>query len=128
MLCPLSCEHHLTTPHAHLYIHTCAARSLDLARVSLLHTCSFPPSPIPPWPTQTLSHAPLSPAGEITTTSLLDRETKSEYILIVRAVDGGVGHNQKTGIATVSAWPSPAPSSPLASQAAAPSSSSACTT
>lgn len=44
---------------------------------------------------------PLS-AGEITTTSLLDREAKSEYILIVRAVDGGVGHNQKTGIATVS--------------------------
>uniref|UniRef100_A0A8D0TNB1 Cadherin related 23 n=1 Tax=Sus scrofa TaxID=9823 RepID=A0A8D0TNB1_PIG len=40
-------------------------------------------------------------SGEITTTSLLDRETKSEYILIVRAVDGGMGHNQKTGIATV---------------------------
>uniref|UniRef100_A0A8C6EJR5 Cadherin-23 n=1 Tax=Microcebus murinus TaxID=30608 RepID=A0A8C6EJR5_MICMU len=40
-------------------------------------------------------------SGEITTTSLLDREIKSEYILIVRAVDGGVGHNQKTGIATV---------------------------
>ncbi|XP_061491219.1 cadherin-23 isoform X7 [Rhineura floridana] len=40
-------------------------------------------------------------SGEITTTSLLDREAKSEYILIVRAVDGGVGHNQKTGIATV---------------------------
>nr|XP_023422449.1 cadherin-23 isoform X6 [Cavia porcellus] len=40
-------------------------------------------------------------SGEITTTSLLDRELKSEYILIVRAVDGGVGHNQKTGIATV---------------------------
>nr|XP_030718382.1 cadherin-23 [Globicephala melas] len=40
-------------------------------------------------------------SGEITTTTLLDRETKSEYILIVRAVDGGVGHNQKTGIATV---------------------------
>uniref|UniRef100_A0A8C9QL23 Cadherin related 23 n=1 Tax=Spermophilus dauricus TaxID=99837 RepID=A0A8C9QL23_SPEDA len=43
-------------------------------------------------------------SGEITTTSLLDRETKSEYILIVRAVDGGGGasrHNQKTGIATV---------------------------
>ncbi|XP_035882724.1 cadherin-23 isoform X2 [Phyllostomus discolor] len=40
-------------------------------------------------------------SGEITTTSLLDRETKAEYILIVRAVDGGVGHNQKTGIATV---------------------------
>nr|XP_014343935.1 PREDICTED: cadherin-23 [Latimeria chalumnae] len=39
--------------------------------------------------------------GEITTTSLLDREFKAEYILIVRAVDGGVGHNQKTGIATV---------------------------
>lgn len=44
----------------------------------------------------------LSFAGEITTTSLLDREAKAEYILIVRAVDGGVGHNQKTGIATVS--------------------------
>lgn len=41
-------------------------------------------------------------AGEITTTSLLDREAKSEYILIVRAVDGGVGHHQKTGIAMVS--------------------------
>ncbi|XP_072881460.1 cadherin-23 [Hemitrygon akajei] len=40
-------------------------------------------------------------SGEITTTSLLDRETKFEYILIVRAVDGGVGNNQKTGIATV---------------------------
>ncbi|XP_039176461.1 cadherin-23 isoform X5 [Crotalus tigris] len=40
-------------------------------------------------------------SGEITTTSLLDREAKSEYILIVRAMDGGVGHNQKTGIATV---------------------------
>ncbi|XP_023574263.1 cadherin-23 isoform X2 [Octodon degus] len=40
-------------------------------------------------------------SGEITTTSLLDREAKAEYILIVRAVDGGVGHNQKTGIATV---------------------------
>ncbi|XP_054428626.1 cadherin-23 isoform X2 [Pteronotus mesoamericanus] len=40
-------------------------------------------------------------SGEITTTSLLDREIKAEYILIVRAVDGGVGHNQKTGIATV---------------------------
>ncbi|CAK6436391.1 unnamed protein product [Pipistrellus nathusii] len=40
-------------------------------------------------------------SGELTTTSLLDREAKSEYILIVRAVDGGVGHNQKTGIATV---------------------------
>ncbi|XP_075389513.1 cadherin-23 isoform X2 [Tenrec ecaudatus] len=40
-------------------------------------------------------------SGEITTTSLLDREVKAEYILIVRAVDGGVGHNQKTGIATV---------------------------
>ncbi|NWU62549.1 CAD23 protein, partial [Pterocles burchelli] len=40
-------------------------------------------------------------SGEITTTSLLDRETKSEYILIVRAVDGGVGHHQKTGIAMV---------------------------
>uniref|UniRef100_A0A8B9J6P8 Cadherin-23 n=1 Tax=Astyanax mexicanus TaxID=7994 RepID=A0A8B9J6P8_ASTMX len=38
---------------------------------------------------------------EITTTALLDRETKSEYILIVRAVDGGVGPLQKTGIATV---------------------------
>uniref|UniRef100_A0A672UID6 Cadherin-23 n=1 Tax=Strigops habroptila TaxID=2489341 RepID=A0A672UID6_STRHB len=41
-------------------------------------------------------------SGEITTTSLLDREAKSEYILIVRAVDGGVGHHQKTGIAMVS--------------------------
>ncbi|KAM9617928.1 cadherin-23 isoform 2-T2 [Trichechus inunguis] len=40
-------------------------------------------------------------SGEITTTSLLDREMKAEYILIVRAVDGGVAHNQKTGIATV---------------------------
>ncbi|NXT17396.1 CAD23 protein, partial [Syrrhaptes paradoxus] len=40
-------------------------------------------------------------SGEITTTSLLDRETKSEYILIVRAVDGGLGHHQKTGIAMV---------------------------
>ncbi|TST98564.1 Cadherin-23 [Bagarius yarrelli] len=39
--------------------------------------------------------------GEITTTALLDREVKSEYILIVRAVDGGVGPLQKTGIATV---------------------------
>ncbi|MXQ88375.1 hypothetical protein E5288_WYG021368 [Bos mutus] len=67
-------------------------------------------------------------SGEITTTSLLDRETKSEYILIVRAMDGGVGHNQKTGIATVSIQPAPAPSSPLASQAASSSSSSACTT
>ncbi|KAI4812229.1 hypothetical protein KUCAC02_023634, partial [Chaenocephalus aceratus] len=38
---------------------------------------------------------------EITTTALLDRELKSEYILIVRAVDGGVGPQQKTGIATV---------------------------
>ncbi|XP_051504307.1 cadherin-23 [Myxocyprinus asiaticus] len=40
-------------------------------------------------------------SGEITTTALLDREMKSEYILIVRAVDGGVGPMQKTGIATV---------------------------
>uniref|UniRef100_A0A8C5U7Y6 Cadherin-23 n=1 Tax=Malurus cyaneus samueli TaxID=2593467 RepID=A0A8C5U7Y6_9PASS len=40
-------------------------------------------------------------SGEITTTFLLDREAKSEYILIVRAVDGGVGHHQKTGIAMV---------------------------
>ncbi|KAJ8336510.1 hypothetical protein SKAU_G00377300 [Synaphobranchus kaupii] len=40
-------------------------------------------------------------SGEITTTALLDREAKSEYILIVRAVDGGVGPLQKTGIATV---------------------------
>ncbi|XP_048863831.1 cadherin-23 isoform X2 [Brienomyrus brachyistius] len=40
-------------------------------------------------------------SGEITTTALLDRELKSEYILIVRAVDGGVGPLQKTGIATV---------------------------
>ncbi|KAA8590065.1 hypothetical protein FQN60_013999, partial [Etheostoma spectabile] len=42
-----------------------------------------------------------SRSGEITTTALLDRELKSEYILIVRAVDGGVGPAQKTGIATV---------------------------
>uniref|UniRef100_A0A8C7FVV4 Cadherin-23 n=1 Tax=Oncorhynchus kisutch TaxID=8019 RepID=A0A8C7FVV4_ONCKI len=40
-------------------------------------------------------------SGEITTTALLDRELKSEYIIIVRAVDGGVGPLQKTGIATV---------------------------
>ncbi|MFT7806101.1 cadherin-23 [Arapaima gigas] len=40
-------------------------------------------------------------SGEITTTALLDREVKLEYILIVRAVDGGVGPLQKTGIATV---------------------------
>ncbi|GAA6098060.1 cadherin-23 isoform X1 [Tachysurus ichikawai] len=40
-------------------------------------------------------------SGEVTTTALLDREMKSEYILIVRAVDGGVGPLQKTGIATV---------------------------
>uniref|UniRef100_A0A4W4GSM4 Cadherin-23 n=1 Tax=Electrophorus electricus TaxID=8005 RepID=A0A4W4GSM4_ELEEL len=40
-------------------------------------------------------------SGEVTTTALLDREVKSEYILIVRAVDGGVGPLQKTGIATV---------------------------
>ena len=71
--------------------------------------CSPPPSRISPRATRTLSHAPLSSAGELTTTSLLDRETKAEYILIVRAVDGGVGHNQKTGIATVSACPSHAP-------------------
>ncbi|MEQ2248606.1 Cadherin-23, partial [Ilyodon furcidens] len=42
-----------------------------------------------------------SRSGELTTTALLDREQKSEYILIVRAVDGGVGPQQKTGIATV---------------------------
>uniref|UniRef100_A0AAV2JQ63 Cadherin domain-containing protein n=1 Tax=Knipowitschia caucasica TaxID=637954 RepID=A0AAV2JQ63_KNICA len=42
-----------------------------------------------------------SRSGEITTTALLDRELKAEYILIVRAVDGGVGPQQKTGIATV---------------------------
>ncbi|TNN35520.1 Cadherin-23 [Liparis tanakae] len=42
-----------------------------------------------------------SRSGEVTTTALLDRELKSEYILIVRAVDGGVGPQQKTGIATV---------------------------
>ncbi|KAM4730337.1 cadherin-23 [Anableps anableps] len=42
-----------------------------------------------------------SRSGEITTTALLDREQKLEYILIVRAVDGGVGPQQKTGIATV---------------------------
>ncbi|CAL8258339.1 unnamed protein product [Lota lota] len=40
-------------------------------------------------------------SGELTTTALLDREQKAEYILIVRAVDGGVGPQQKTGIATV---------------------------
>ncbi|XP_053307224.1 cadherin-23 [Spea bombifrons] len=40
-------------------------------------------------------------SGEITTTTLLDREAKSEYILIIRAVDGGVGPNQKIGITTV---------------------------
>ncbi|KAM3862738.1 cadherin-23 [Diretmus argenteus] len=40
-------------------------------------------------------------SGEITTTALLDRELKSEYILIIRAVDGGVSPLQKTGIATV---------------------------
>lgn len=45
-----------------------------------------------------------SGSGEITTTALLDRELKSEYILIVRAVDGGVGPQQKTGIATVTAF------------------------
>ncbi|MGH0125785.1 UNVERIFIED_CONTAM: hypothetical protein FKN15_051026 [Acipenser sinensis] len=44
---------------------------------------------------------PVLVLSEITTTSLLDREQKSEYILIVRAVDGGVGPTQKTGIATV---------------------------
>uniref|UniRef100_A0A3Q2QWK0 Cadherin-23 n=1 Tax=Fundulus heteroclitus TaxID=8078 RepID=A0A3Q2QWK0_FUNHE len=42
-----------------------------------------------------------SRSGELTTTALLDREQKLEYILIVRAVDGGVGPQQKTGIATV---------------------------
>ncbi|XP_037533900.1 cadherin-23 [Nematolebias whitei] len=42
-----------------------------------------------------------SRSGEITTTAFLDREQKAEYILIVRAVDGGVGPQQKTGIATV---------------------------
>uniref|UniRef100_A0A8C5FTC8 Cadherin domain-containing protein n=1 Tax=Gadus morhua TaxID=8049 RepID=A0A8C5FTC8_GADMO len=42
-----------------------------------------------------------SRSGEITTTAMLDRELKAEYILIVRAVDGGVGPQQKTGIATV---------------------------
>uniref|UniRef100_A0AAY4DS48 Cadherin-23 n=1 Tax=Denticeps clupeoides TaxID=299321 RepID=A0AAY4DS48_9TELE len=40
-------------------------------------------------------------SGELTTTALLDREAKFEYILIVQAVDGGVGPLQKTGIATV---------------------------
>lgn len=45
-----------------------------------------------------------SVSGEITTTALLDRELKSEYILIVRAVDGGVGPQQKTGIATVTVF------------------------
>jgi hypothetical protein len=72
----------------------------------------------PPFLAVSLAHpnpltcSPFSLTGEITTTSLLDRETKSEYILIVRAVDGGVGHNQKTGIATVSAHPSCAPGAP----------------
>lgn len=60
-------------------------------------------SPVPLITIQHLSSlsSPVA-AGEITTTSLLDREAKSEYILIVRAVDGGVGHHQKTGIAMVS--------------------------
>ncbi|MGH0120865.1 UNVERIFIED_CONTAM: hypothetical protein FKN15_024346 [Acipenser sinensis] len=49
---------------------------------------------------QALTFSPVCLPGEITTTSLLDREQKSEYILIVRAVDGGVGPTQKTGIAT----------------------------
>lgn len=62
------------------------------------------PHPSPHPHTHHVTHLPLCPIGEITTTSLLDRETKSEYILIVRAVDGGVGHNQKTGIATVSTY------------------------
>ncbi|TKS85340.1 Cadherin-23 Otocadherin [Collichthys lucidus] len=48
-----------------------------------------------------LKHSKQLKHGEITTTALLDRELKSEYILIVRAVDGGVGPQQKTGIATV---------------------------
>ena len=67
---------------------------LWLASISLR---LFPSPCMPPF-----TYPPVCPIGEITTTSLLDRETKSEYILIVRAVDGGVGHNQKTGIATVS--------------------------
>uniref|UniRef100_S4RP29 Cadherin-related 23 n=1 Tax=Petromyzon marinus TaxID=7757 RepID=S4RP29_PETMA len=40
-------------------------------------------------------------SGDITSTTLLDREAVSQYILIVRAVDGGDGNDQKTGIATV---------------------------
>lgn len=112
------CEHCLTTPYSH--------RSLDPASISLT-ALSLLPHSLPGPPKPSLMHPSLI-AGEITTTSLLDRETKSEYILIVRAMDGGVGHNQKTGIATVSIQPAPAPSSPLASQAASSSSSSACTT
>lgn len=120
--CPLSLhEHHPLPPppHTHTYTLVCARCQTIWSCKHLSYSLSLPPSPvsssspcfilsslISPWPTQTLSHTPLSPAGEITTTSLLDRETKSEYILIVRAVDGGVGHNQKTGIATVSAHPS----------------------
>lgn len=41
------------------------------------------------------------PTGDVTSTTLLDREAVSQYILIVRAVDGGDGNDQKTGIATV---------------------------
>lgn len=115
---PFRREPHLTPPgHTRTSAHT--ARSFDFASVapscpySLLLPLLFAPSLISPWPTHTLSHAPLSPAGEITTSTLLDRETKAEYILIVRAVDGGVGHNQKTGIATVSARPSHALQLPL---------------
>ncbi|XP_078716087.1 cadherin-23 [Lampetra fluviatilis] len=40
-------------------------------------------------------------SGDVTSTTLLDREAVSQYILIVRAVDGGDGNDQKTGIATV---------------------------
>lgn len=92
---------HPQHPHTHVNTHLHTRR--QLVQTSLL-------SP-PPTPT-------LCPAGEITTTSLLDRETKSEYILIVRAVDGGVGHNQKTGIATVSAHAPRDPCSPAHLQGA----------
>lgn len=82
---------------------------------TLFHRCCCSPSPR--WEV-TIQRPPSlsSPlaAGEITTTSLLDREAKSEYILIVRAVDGGVGHHQKTGIAMVSAgWPRDLPQDSL---------------
>ena len=117
LLCPVST---ISPPLIHTG-HLILQASLSRCALSLLpHSLPGPPKP-------SLTHPSLI-AGEITTTSLLDRETKSEYILIVRAVDGGVGHNQKTGIATVSLQPAPAPSSPLATQAAASSSSSTCIT